>query len=384
MDAETRGWLDGPTSWLELSRAALTHNLEGIQRLVGAALIMAVVKANAYGVGAIGMAQALAAAGVRLFGVATVAEAVKLRQAGVAGQIVCLAWFTRSEVPALFEHALTPAVFDLEAARLLDAHARAVGQRLPVWVKIDTGLSRLGVPVATATDFLRQLLALPGLQIAGLFSTLTENPGRDPIQTQRLLAVRRAFFALTRPRPGQNDLPLSLASSHGIISLPAGYLDIVRPGILLHGLEPSERSRLDEGLLARADLRPIASWKARVVDVRTVAAGEQIGYGRQPALADPTALATLAIGWADGYPPAMSQGGAVLIAGRRCPVVTVSANCTIVDVSQTRRPAIGDVAVLLGEQSAEAISAAEMAHITGSNVYRLLAAVPEGAARIWR
>ncbi len=377
MHVQTREWLAGPTSWLELSRAALAHNLEGIRRLVGPAQIMAVVKANAYGAGATGMAQALAAAGVRRFGVATVAEAVRLRQAGIAGQIVCLAWFTRPEVPALFEHELIPAVFDLAAGRLLDAHARATGRRLAVWVKIDTGLSRLGVPVAAATDFLRQILALPGLRVAGLFSTLTEHPDRDPIQTQRLLAVRRAM-------PELAHVSLSLASSHGIVSLPASYLDIVRPGILLHGLEPSERSRLDEILLDRVDPRPIACWRARVVDTRIVAAGEQIGYGLRPPVAIPTTLATLGVGWADGYPPAMSQGGTVLISSQRCPVVAVSANCTIVDVSQIRRPpVIGDVAVLLGEQDAETITAAEMVHVAGSNVYRLLAAVPESVARIW-
>ena len=218
---------------------------------------------------------------------------------------------------------------------------------------------------------------MAGLEITGLFSTLTENPERDPIQVQRLVDVRRAVPELT-------GTSLSLASSHGIVSLPASYLDVVRPGILLHGLEPSERERMDLRLVTRADLRPIATWKARVGFVRTVAPGEQIGYGYRPALADATRIATLTVGWAAGYPAGMSQGGSVLIQGRRCPVMAVSANSTLVDLTGAPEIAMNDEAVLLGKQGDAEITAAELAHLTGGSVYRLLAAVPHDVPRLWR
>lgn len=378
MDADNSRWLDAPTSWLELSRADLRRNLAGVRALVGGARIMAVVKANGYGAGAVGMAQELAAAGVDAFGVAVVAEGIELRQSGVAGLILCLAYFTRTEADAILDYGLTPAVFELDAARALAERiqARRLSCRVPVWVKVDTGLGRLGVPFAAASGFVREVSSLAGLEIGGLFSTLTENPERDPVQLQRLLEVRRSL-------PELADAPLSLASSNGILALPASYLDVVRPGIVLHGLEPSDRDRMDLRLVARADLRPIATWKARVVAIKMIAAGEQIGYGARPALRAPVRVACLAVGWADGYPPAMSQGGAVLIAGQRCPVLAVSANTTLVDVGPAPGAAPAAEAVLLGRQGAGEIQAGEVTQIAGSNVYRLLAAVPRSTPRLW-
>lgn len=389
MEGRDARWFAGPLNWLELSRTNLLHNLAGVRALVGRARIMAVVKANAYGAGAVEMARVLAGAGVDAFGVATVAEGVELRQAGIAGPIVCLAYFAAQEAPAIFEHDLTPSLYNLAAARWLAAQAHALGRRQPVWIKVDTGLSRLGVPYAAVAGFMREVDGLTNLQIAGVFSTLTENPARDLIQVQRLLAVRGAWTARDR-HPGRPDAAtgpdavlFSLASSNGILSLPASYLDIVRPGIVLHGLEPSERDRLDMRLVMRADLRPIAAWKARVADVRLIDAGEQIGYGIRPALAAPAHVACLAVGWADGYPAAMNQGGAVLIAGRRCPVLAVSANTTLVDVAPAPGCAIGAEAVLLGRQGAAEMRAGEVAQLAGGNVYRLLAAMPRSTPRIW-
>ncbi len=370
------GWIAGPANWLELSRANLWHNLAGVRALCGDAQIMAVVKANAYGAGAAGMAQALAAAGVTLFGVATVAEGIALRQARVAGRIVCLAYCAREEAPALFDYDLIPSIYTLAAARLLDAEARARGRRLPVWIKVDTGLHRLGVPYLAAADFLAAVLALDGLEVAAVFTTLTENPGRDPVQAQRLLDLRAVLPSLAR-------VPFSLVSSHGLLSRLDCYGEIVRVGILLHGLEPSERSRLDADRLARADLRPVVAWKARVGDVKMAAAGEQVGYALRPALAEATRVATLTVGWADGYPAAMGRGGAVLLQGRRCPVLAVSANCTMVDVGRLSAVVIGDEAVLLGQQAAVAITAEEVARIAGVSVYHVLASVPPYTARYW-
>jgi len=369
--------LEGPATWLELDRAALLHNLAGVRALVGPAQIMAILKANAYGAGATGMARVLAAAGVTTFGVATVTEGVELRQTGITGTILCLTYFTRDEIDPILEHNLTASLFTIEAGQLLAARATAAGRRAPVWVKVDTGLGRLGVPFQAAPDLIGALGATAGLEIAGLFSTLTENPERDPLQVRRLLAVRRAA-------PGLVAAPLSLASSHGIVSLPASTLDVVRPGILLHGLEPSERERMNLLLVERADLRPISSWKARVGFIKTVAPGEQIGYGYRPALANATRVATLTVGWAAGYSAGMSQGGGVLIQGRRCPVIAVSANSTLVDLSGAPEIGMNDEAVLLGKQGDADITAAEMTHLTGDSVYRLLAAVPHDVPRVWR
>jgi alanine racemase len=336
---------------------------------------MAVVKANAYGAGAIGMARVLSSAGVQAFGVGNVSEGVELGESGIRGTILCLSYFARDEVEALFEYGLTPTVFTLDAARLLSERARARRRRLRVWIKMDTGLGRLGVPFQAAPDFIRQVGQQAHLEIEGLFSTLTENPERDPDQVKRLLQVRRQV-------PEWAHLKLSLASSYGILSLPDSYLDVVRPGIMLLGWEPSERERMDMDLVGQADLQPVATWKTQVGYVKVVPRGEQVGYGRRAPLSQDTPVATLTIGWADGCPPAMGDGGHVLYRGRRCPVLAVSANSTMVDMTGSPEVTIGDEIVLLGKQGSEEITAAEMAQAAG-NVYRLLAAVPPRVPRTW-
>jgi alanine racemase len=361
-------------SWLELSRERLLHNLRGVRALVGPAQIMAIVKANAYGAGAVEMARTLAAAGVSLFGVSQVSEGVELRAHGVAGTILCLTYLEPDEIDALLEHGLTPGIFTLETARLLAARAQATGRHIRVWIKVDTGLGRLGVPFQVAPDYIRHITRETPLEIEGLFSTLTENPERDPIQVQRLVHLRQMT--------GLADARLSLASSNGILSLPASYLDVVRPGTMLLGFEPSDRDRMDMALVQRADLQPIATWKTRVGYIKTTPGGEQVGYGRRAPLTHDTPIATLMVGWAEGYPPAMSNGGHVLVRGVRCPVIAVSANSTMVDVSALPLVAIGDEVVLLGRQGGEEITPAEIASAAGG-VYRLLAPIPHHVPRVW-
>ena len=359
-------------SWLELGRESLLHNLRGVKALVGQSQIMAIVKANAYGAGAVEMARTLAADGINAFGVSSVSEGVELRKGGIKGNILCLTYLMPDEIDALFEYNLTPAIFTLDTARLISERARAKNCRKRVWIKVDTGLGRIGVPFQAAPDFIRQVAEETHLQVEGLFSTLTEILERDLVQVRRLVGLRQAM--------GLVNVKLSIASSNGILSLRESYLDVVRPGIMLLGFEPSERGRMDAALVRQADLQPIATWKTGVGYFKTVPQGEQVGYGSRAPLAQDTQVATLMVGWADGYPPAMSNGGHVLIAGRRCPIIAVSANSTMVEVSG--QVAIGDEVVLLGKQGGEEIAVAEMAKAAGG-VYRLLAAIPRETPRIW-
>ena len=208
---------------------------------------------------------------------------------------------------------------------------------------------------------------------------MAEDPERDSTQVQRLADIRRQLPELAGLR---QKMRLSIASSNGILSLPTSYLDMVRPGIMLLGLEPSERDRMNLELVQQADLRPVVTWKARVAYCKVVSKGESIGYGRNPALTSDTAVATLAVGWADGYPSSMSQAGHVLIRGCRCPVISVTANSTLVDVSSLPDVAIGDQVVLLGKQADQEITAMEIARVSGQSVYHVLAAVPRHVPRL--
>jgi alanine racemase len=361
-------------SWLELSRARLENNLAGVLALVGECRIMPVVKANAYGAGAGPIAEVLAANGIEMFAVANVREGVELRGHGIGGRIVVLTYFTRDEVQAIRAHALTPAVFTLDALPRLVADG-PTDETLEVWVKVDTGLNRIGVPYSEAADFIRAVASNPGLRVAGVFSTIAENPLRDATQVERLRAVRLQLSSPLR------NVPFSLASSHGIVSLPDSYFDIVRPGIMLLGFEPSDRERMNMRLVEQAQLQPIVTWKARIGYRKIVPRGEQVGYGVQPALERDMPIVTVAVGWADGCPPLLSKGGHVLIRGCRCPVLSVSANSTLVDATHAPDAELGEEVVLLGRQGDEEITPYELAQATGS-VYRILATIPHEVPRI--
>jgi alanine racemase len=367
--------IKGYGGWLELSRSALHHNLAGVRGLVEPAQVMAVVKANAYGAGATGMARVLQEGGVTHFAVATVDEAVALREAGIHGDILCLTYFDPSDAEAIRHLNLTLTVFSESGVSTLAAIAGGSGGRLRVWVKIDTGLSRLGVPVEEAARFIDDIVRDKPLNITGIYSTLSEDRDRDRQQLARLLALRQQL-------PPAFDAAWSLASSHGILTMPESCLDVVRPGVMLLGFPPSERSRMDAQRVARADLQSVITWKTRISCVKTVPAGEQVGYGQRSPLTASTRVASLMAGWSDGYSGSPEAESCVLVSGRRCPVLALSANTTLVDVTAIDAARAGDEAVLLGQQSNAEIGVEELARAAGG-VYRMLAGTPARVPRIW-
>lgn len=363
-----------PNSWLELDRANLLHNVAALRALVHPARLMPVVKANAYGAGALPVAAAVAAEGIDHFAVASVAEAVELREAGIAGTILVLTYFDVADVDAILAHALSPGVFTPEAAQWLADGARARAVTARPWIKVDTGLGRLGVPYRLAPEFIRDVHKRPGIQVAGLFSTLAETQERNRTQVARLREVAAEVRDLGR-------LPLSIASTQGVLSMPDSRLDIVRPGMALLGVAP-HAERLDPAIVQRLELRPIVTWKARVAYVKVVPRGECVGYGPRPMLERDTPIATLAVGWADGYPQTLQGVGHVLLRGRRCPVLAISANSAMVDLTGVGGVERDDHAVLLGSQDAERIAVEEIAGVIGS-FYRVLAGVPRSVPRVW-
>lgn len=361
-------------TWLELDRGAVRHNARQLRALAAPARLMPVVKANYYGAGAVPIAGELAAQGVDAFAVATVREAVELRDAGIRGRIVVLTYFGRDEVDAIVGRHIEPVVFTPETAGWVSARAEREPRPSHVWIKVDTGLGRIGVPASGAADFARRVAKLPGLELAGLLSTLAENPERNPIQVARITALRDELTDL-------GPLPISIASSQGILATPGSYADIVRPGIVLLGVVPHPE-RLDPALVARAAVRPVVTWKARVAFVKRVPRGEQVGYGVRAPVERETPVATLAVGWADGYAQTLAGVGQVLVRGRRVPILAMSANSTMIDLSTVGEVPIGEEAVLLGRQGDEEIRTGEIAQVIGS-YYRVLAGIPASVERRW-
>lgn len=363
-----------PSSWLELSRANLAHNFNQIKALCPGATPVPVIKANAYGAGAVGMAKELKDLSVGALAVATVEEGVELREQGISGSVVFLAPLALDDAEVVIKYGLTPTVFTDSAIKKLVNVSTSPGS-VGVWVKVDTGLHRFGLEPTSATDFLTRLNREKRIDIEAIFSTMIEDPEKDNDQAEQLLEIRNAA-------PELMDIPLSLASSYGILSRGgAPLLDVVRPGIMLHGFLPSEIDRLDPERARAADLRPVATWKTRVVQTRLVPSGGRVGYAGGKGLERETTVATLMIGWADGYTRTITDSAAVLIRGHLCPVLSISANATMVDLSGVPDVTEGDEVVLVGRQGTPEIKATDL--FPGGSVYRVFAHIPPHVSRVW-
>lgn len=345
--------------WIEVSGQNLLWNLRQIQNRVGGKPVMAVIKANAYGHGLVGVARALAGAGGH-FLVGKLDEARELRAAGVRGRILNFGPYGDADTEEIVRLDISQNVYTDQMASL-DRVARRSGRRASVHVKVDTGLGRLGVPYDRAFEFLERVAALRAIRIEGIFTTFTEDPEFDPVQLARLKEVCE--------RAAQRGMKIGLrhaASSDAILEFPIAHqqLDMVRPGIMLYGLYPSEKAEKER----KIELKPALALKARVAYVKTLRPGESVSYHRVFTATQPERVATLPVGYFDGFPRALAGKGNVLIGGRRCPILAISANATIVRLGDTPA-AIGDEAVLVGTQGSEGITASEVATLTGSSVY---------------
>ncbi|MFQ6013977.1 MAG: alanine racemase [Anaerolineae bacterium] len=366
----------GPLAWLEIDLKNIAWNLTQIRALVGQAMIMAVIKNNAYGHGMVEVARFLASQGVEFFGVVGVMEGRQLRAKGIGAEILNLGFFSRGEVADIVEAGITQALFREEDARCLAEEAGRQRKPVKVHIKVDTGLGRLGVPHDQAVSFVEMVHGLEGLEIEGIFSVLTEEPEFDRIQLSRFLTVTD-----TLEKRGITTIRLKhLASSAAILDLAEAHLDLVRPGIMLYGWYPSLSAR-QEGKIA---LRPAMSLKARVGYIKTIPAGEGVSYHRRFRVERETGIATLPIGYCEGYPKGMSQGGQVLIGGKRYPIVgDVCANLSMVALGQDRAVTVGDEAVLMGKQGEDEITADDIGQIVAQSCYHVVSGMSARLPRLY-
>ena len=365
----------GAGAWIEINRAALAANLAAVKEAAGGRPVMAVVKANAYGHGLVPTAQILIDAGADALMVVTVDEALAVRDAGIAAPLLNFGPYDADAAEELVRRGVEQAVYTEEAIEGLAAAAQRVGQSsAAVHIMIDTGLGRVGVPHTRAQDILVAVAENPHLRIAGTLTTLTEEPDFD---REQFLRFEAACGEATRS--GIELGVRHVASSAGVLDFPESALDMVRPGIMLYGQYPNERSRIGRPV----ELQPVLSLKAKVAFVKTLQRGESVGYLRAYTARAAEKVATLPIGHSEGYPPAAVPGGGhVWIHGRACPLVgEVTSNHVEVRVPDDLEVRIGDTATLItaapGEQpSAEEGLGAPNADVlgdwTGLSVYGLL------------
>ncbi|MCL1816171.1 MAG: alanine racemase [Clostridiales bacterium] len=341
---------------IEVDLAALRHNVSVMRTQVSPSLLMAVVKADAFGHGIIPIAHAALAAGAEKLAVATVDEAIKLRREGIGATILNLGWTGPNQIEQAVRDDIAMTVFDYDNAALIAAAAAKQHKNAVIHVKLDTGLSRLGFPTHSL-DFtdIKRLFSLPNLIVEGIFSHFACADAPDLSHAEQQLS---RFLAFTDTLKAQGiNIPLRhIANSPATVIFPASWLDMVRPGIMMYGNCPSEHLR---NVLP---LKLVMRVLAQVAQVHTLQPGDTVGYSCRWQASRPSRIATLPLGYADGVPRLLGNRGFVLINGCRAPIVgSVTMDLLMVDITDIPAARAGDEAVIMGSQGAESITPEEIA-----------------------
>jgi len=372
-------------TWAEVSLAALRHNFRTVQRRIGTGVdICAIVKADAYGHGAVECARALEQEGAGWFGVTSLDEAIPLRDGGVRGRILLLTGFWRGEEEEIVRLKLTPTVWETAQIELLEKAAASIGVRQhAVHLKVDTGMGRLGVAPEDLPGVCSALKSSPHLSLEGLSTHLASSEVLDapsvPEQLKSFEEVRRLL------RNEGIDPPLIHAANTGaVISRPESWNTMVRPGIALYGYYlPFERAgREVSGKALRLDVKPVLTWKTRVLALRDVRANQALGYGGIYVTKAPARIAVLPVGYADGFNRALSSRGRVIVREHYAPIVgRISMDLTLVDVTGLPGIAVGDEAILLGSSDGLDVDAREHAALANTVLYEILCGISKRVPR---
>jgi len=357
---------------LTVDLSAIQHNVRLIQSHVGPqTAVMAVVKANAYGHGAVRVAQATLAAGARWCGVSSVAEAIELRQAGIRAPILVMGYTPAAWARDAIAHNVHVTLFDRVTAAGFSRAAVALQQPTQAHIKIDTGMGRLGVLPEQATCAINEIAALDGIQVSGLFTHFS-SADSDPDYTHEQI---RVFAPIVNARPTPRWV--HACNSAGTFAYPEAHYTLVRPGIALYGLSPYAPSPAPEPVRALvAQLRPALSFSTQIVLVKTLPDGASVGYGRRYRCQGERTVAVIPVGYGDGFRRTPANAGEVLLHGRRVPILgSVCMDQTMIDVTDVPSTKIGDPVVLIGQQEHERITADDLALRLGTVNYEVVTAL---------
>lgn len=367
-------------TWAEIDLDALAANFQEVRRRVGDEVkVMAVVKADAYGHGATACARRLATEGADWFAVALPEEGVELRRAGIEQPILCLEGFWGGQAGAYLRHQLVPAVYRLDTAAAFESAARAAGVVADIHVKIDTGVGRLGVRYgAEASEFARALKKFAHLRVDGLMTHFAsaDDAARDAFtmeQLARFQTARASFLAA-----GHAPTFVDMANSAATFAHAPARGNMVRTGGVLYGLWRDVLQTQSEP----PPLRPVLAVRSRIILLKWIDVGETLGYGCTFAATRPTLVATLPIGYHDGYVRALSNRGRVLVRGQFAPVVgRISMDLTLVDVTDVRGVELEDEVTLIGADGRLSVSAEEIAETAGTISYEITCGISRRVPR---
>lgn len=360
----------------EISLDAVSSNLKAVRSLADNRPVIAVVKADAYGHGAVEVSKRLVSEGVFALAVAFVSEAVELREAGIEGRILVL--FDNRDTSRLFEYHLTPVIYDLKTARRVSDEAARRGSRIPVHLKIDTGMGRLGFSGEDLVKELSSVCSLGYLTVSGLMSHFSEADMADisfaRLQLDRFHKVRMSLMDACK-----GSFLCHLANSAATMTFNDSHLDAVRPGIMLYGCSPLREERESPCVV-----HPAMRVTTRVLTLRRVAKGVPVSYGRTFVTGRDSLIGVLPVGYADGYNRTFSNNANVLVKGKRAPVVgRVCMDLTMVDLTGVEAVQEGDEVVLLGKQGDQEIRAGELAERAGTIPYEILTTLGRSSRKIY-
>jgi alanine racemase len=362
-------------TWAEIDLDALTHNYREIRKIVGDQVkILGVVKADAYGHGSLECAKALISAGADKLAVAFIDEAIALRQNGIRAEIMLLGFSPEAVIPQLVKYDIIPAVYQLSFAQVLSDYCQKEGLVHPIHIKVDTGMGRIGFSYREAVEMVKAIDGLEGVFIQGLFSHFSTADAIDKAFTR--LQFDRFSKLMAGIRQAGIEIPIyHIANSAAIFDLDGLHLDMVRPGIILYGLYPS-----DEVDRKKIDLKPVMSFKSRIVHLKTIEAGESLSYGNRYVASEERLIGTLPVGYADGYTRMLSGKAEVFINGQRAPIVgNICMDQCMVDLTDLSQVSLYDEVELFGKN----LSADEVAQKLGTINYEITCLVNKRVPRVY-
>ena len=375
----------------EIDLKAIAHNIKELRRITHLkAKLMAVVKANGYGHGAIEVAQCALQNGAEILGVARIEEGIQIREAGIKAPILIFGYTHPQLATDLMEYDLIQSIHTSLAAQDLSTAAASLGEKLKIHLKVDTGMGRLGllaqnfesknsdVVNAAAIEETLAIAGLEGLELEGIFTHFATADSADKSYAEDQLDLFMNYLNRLR-KAGLEPSVRHAANSAALIDMPQSHLDMVRPGIAIYGLNPS-----DEVINKQVALKPAMALKTKIIQLKKVPAGFAVSYGITYKTRKPTTIATVPVGYADGLNRLLSSRGQMLVQGQRAPIIgRVCMDLTMLDVGHIDRVRMGDEVVIFGQQDNGSQSVDEMASLLNSINYEIVTGITARVPRVY-
>lgn len=365
-------------TWAEIDLSALRHNLQEIRRRIGANIkILGVVKANAYGHGDYEIGALLVKNGVEMLGIAILEEGVHLREKGITSPLLLFGGFFEEQIDAIIHYNLTPTVYDLTLAEKLAHHAHSAGKTVNVHVYIDTGMGGTGVRHDVAFECIKHLTGMNGLVIEGIYTHCSSADDNDSTNTER--QIRNFKDIIAKLDTAGIIIPLKhMANTGSILRYNDSYFTMARPGLSLYGLHVSDKESRN------LSVKPVMSLKTRIIHIKTMEPGETLGYGGSYKITRTTRVATLPLGYDDGYNRLLSNQGRVIVRGNKVPVIgRICMDQCFIDVTTIKNVSVGDEVVIYGRQEKETISIESVAEQRKTIPYEITCNVSYRVPRIY-